>query len=35
MIEKEEALLAMVLDMFACKFDKHAILRGGMVLRVL
>jgi len=25
----------MVLDMFACKFDKHAILRGGMVLRVL
>jgi predicted nucleotidyltransferase component of viral defense system len=35
MIEKEEALLAMVLDMFASKFDKHAILRGGMVLRVL
>ncbi len=35
MIEKEEALLARVLDMFAEKFDKHAILRGGMVLRVL
>ena len=35
MIEKEEALLARVLDMFANKFDKHAVLRGGMVLRVL
>ena len=34
-MEKEEALLARVLDMFASKFDKHAILRGGMVLRVL
>jgi len=35
MIEKEQALLAQVLDMFAEKFNKHAILRGGMVLRVL
>ena len=35
MIEKEQALLAKVLDMFADRFDKHAVLRGGMVLRIL
>lgn len=35
MIEKEERLLARVLDLFAQKFDKKAVLRGGMVLRVL
>lgn len=35
MIEKEQQLLATVLDLFAQKFDKNAVLRGGMVLRVL
>ena len=35
MIEKEQRLLARVLDLFAQKFDKKAVLRGGMVLRVL
>lgn len=35
MIEKEQQLLAQVLDLFAQKFDKKAVLRGGMVLRVL
>ena len=35
MIEKEQQLLAHVLDLFAQKFDKKAVLRGGMVLRVL
>jgi predicted nucleotidyltransferase component of viral defense system len=35
MIEKEQLLLARVLDLFAQKFDKKAVLRGGMVLRVL
>ncbi|MFC1762368.1 nucleotidyl transferase AbiEii/AbiGii toxin family protein [Planctomycetota bacterium] len=35
MIEKEQELLARVLDLFAQKFDKRAILRGGMVLRIL
>ena len=35
MINNKQALLARVLDMFARKFDKRAILRGGMVLRVL
>jgi predicted nucleotidyltransferase component of viral defense system len=35
MIEKEQELLARVLDLFAQKFDKKAVLRGGMVLRVL
>jgi len=35
MIEKEQELLARVLDLFARKFDKKAILRGGMVLRIL
>jgi hypothetical protein len=33
MIEKEQQLLARVLDLFAQKFDKKAVLRGGMVLR--
>jgi len=35
MIEKEQELLARVLDLFAQKFDKKAVLRGGMVLRIL
>ena len=35
MIEKEQRLLARVVDLFAQRFDKKAILRGGMVLRVL
>lgn len=35
MIEKEQQLLARVLDLFAQKFDRKAVLRGGMVLRVL
>ncbi len=35
MIDKEQQLLAQVLDLFAQKFDKKAILHGGMVLRVL
>ena len=35
MIEKEQRLLARVLDLFAQQFDKKAVLRGGMVLRVL
>jgi predicted nucleotidyltransferase component of viral defense system len=30
-----EALLVMVMDLFAKKFGKHAVLRGGMVLRIL
>ena len=32
MTNKEQALLARVLDVFAQKFDKQAVLRGGMVL---
>jgi len=35
MINKEQALLAKIMDLFARKFDKNAILRGGMVLRGL
>lgn len=35
MIEKEQALLAQVIDLFAERFDKKAVLRGGMVLRIL
>ena len=35
MIEKQQALLARVMNLFAERFDKRAILRGGMVLRVL
>lgn len=35
MIEKKQELLARVLDLFAQKFDRKAVLRGGMVLRVL
>lgn len=30
-----ESLLATVMDVIAQRFDKHAVLRGGMVLRVL
>lgn len=35
MTGKEQQLLARVLDLFAQKFDRKAVLRGGMVLRVL
>jgi predicted nucleotidyltransferase component of viral defense system len=35
MIEKEQELLARVLNLFAQRFDKKAILSGGMVLRIL
>lgn len=35
MIEAEEQLLAQIVDLFATHFDRKAILRGGMVLRVL
>lgn len=35
MIDKEQQLLAKILDLIAQKFDKRAILRGGMVLRIL
>jgi predicted nucleotidyltransferase component of viral defense system len=35
MFEQEERLLAQILDIFAQKFDKKAVLRGGMVLRIL
>jgi predicted nucleotidyltransferase component of viral defense system len=32
---KEEALLVRVMDLFARKFDRKAVLRGGMGLRIL
>ena len=32
---KEQELLAKILDMFAQRFSKKAVLRGGMVLRIL
>ena len=35
MIEKEQELLASALDRITQRFDKKAILRGGMVLRIL
>jgi predicted nucleotidyltransferase component of viral defense system len=35
MAEREQALLAHILDLFAERFHKRAILRGGMVLRLL
>jgi hypothetical protein len=35
MLEAEEKLLAQVLDLFAQTFDRRAVLRGGMLLRVL
>ena len=35
MMKKQEAMLARVIDQFAARFDKRAVLRGGMVLRVL
>ncbi len=35
MTEKEQTLLAQVLNLFAQKFDRRAVLRGGMVLRIL
>lgn len=34
-MQKEEALLVQVMDLFARRFDKHAVLRGGMALRIL
>jgi predicted nucleotidyltransferase component of viral defense system len=34
-LKRQEALLAEILELFAIKFDKHAVLRGGMVLRLL
>lgn len=33
--KKHEQLMAEILDLFAQRFDKHAVLRGGMVLRML
>jgi len=35
MIEEQQALLVKVMNLFAEHFDKRAVLRGGMVLRVL
>lgn len=35
MVEKEKALIARVLDLFAQHFANRAVLRGGMVLRIL
>lgn len=35
MMRNEDALLARVMDLFARRFDKHAVLRGGMALRIL
>jgi len=34
-MKQQEALLYKVIDLFAERFDKHAVLHGGMVLRVL
>lgn len=34
-MDEQQRLLAEVLDLFARRFDKHAVLRGGMVLRIL
>jgi len=34
-MEQEQALLARIIDLFAQRFDKRAVLRGGMVLRIL
>jgi predicted nucleotidyltransferase component of viral defense system len=34
-MRNEEVLLARVIDLFARRFDKHAVLRGGMALRIL
>ncbi len=34
-VNEIEALLATAMDVIARRFDKHAVLRGGMVLRVL
>jgi predicted nucleotidyltransferase component of viral defense system len=35
MVEREQALIARVLDLFAQRFAQRAVLRGGMVLRIL
>ena len=34
-MKQQEALLYKVIDLFAERFDKHAVLHGGMVLRIL
>jgi len=34
-MEEQQRLLAEVLDLFARRFEKRAVLRGGMVLRIL
>ena len=33
--EEQQQLLARILDVIAERFDRHAVLRGGMVLRLL
>jgi hypothetical protein len=35
MMDEQQRLLAEVLDLFAQRFDRRAVLRGGMVLRIL
>ena len=35
MVGEQEALIARVLNLFAQRFPRQAVLRGGMVLRVL
>ncbi len=35
MYAKQQELMVKVMNLFAERFDKHAVLRGGMVLRVL
>jgi len=35
MMEKQEKLMARVIDIFAQTFDRTAVLRGGMALRLL
>jgi len=34
-MKAHQELLAQILDLFAQRFDKHAVLRGGMVLCIL
>ena len=35
MVDQQQALIARVLDLLAQRFGKRAVLRGGMVLRIL
>lgn len=35
MYEQQQALLIKIVDLFARRFDRRAVLRGGMVLRIL